>query len=462
MAPPKKKMLLNAFHMTTIQHTSTGFWRHPRARTEEYKSLDLWIEYAKILEEGGFDTLFFADLVAFPNTYADGSSEFAVEHAMEVPAIDPSYVIPAVARETTSLGFALTFTTSYEHPYFLARTLSTLDHITDGRVGWNIVTSFSKTAAIAIGDDNPIPHDERYDRADEFMEVTYKLLEGSWEDDAVLVDRESGRFSDPAKVHEIHHEGKYYNIPGIHVSEPSPQRTPVLFQAGSSARGQQFSGRHAEGVFLASIKPEDAKVQISQIRAQAKTAGRRPDDVKIVCLMTVVAAESDEAARAKAEDYFQYFDYEGQMAIISNNFGIDLSKVDPESTLDDYTSDAIQGILEIFTKRDPDRTWMVRDIVNAHRLGGPGPLLIGGPETIADELEEWMRISDADGFMFSNSVLPVLTTDFIEFVVPVLRERGLIDPAPSGEPVTLRQRIFGAGDRLPARHPGAAYRPRIG
>jgi long-chain alkane monooxygenase len=455
---PRKKMLMSALHQMTVQHTSAGFWRHPNARSNEYKSLDFWIEYAQRLEAGGFDTLFFADIIGIPNIYRNGDNAFAVEYGMEVPAVDPSVAIAAIAQATSSIGLALTLSTTYEHPYLLARKLSSLDHFTGGRFGWNVVTSPFKSAAVELGLTEQMPHDQRYDRADEFMEVIYKLLEGSWEDDAVLIDRKSGRYSDPAKVHEIDHKGTYFSVPGIHVAEPSPQRTPLLFQAGSSSRGKQFAGKHAEGVFLASVKAQDAKAQIASIRAEAEAAGRNPNDVKILSFMTIVAAESDEAAEAKAADYYQYFDYEGQLALMSANFGIDLFDVDPDQTLEGFESDAVRGLLENYTKRDPNQRWTIRDIVMAHRLCGPGgALIIGGPETIADKLEEWQRISDCDGFMFSNTAPPLLVEDIIDYVVPVLRERGLVDPVPT-EATTLRERIFGNGDRLPDTHPAAAFR----
>jgi len=455
---PRKKMLISALQQMTVQHTSAGFWRHPKARSNEYNSLDFWVEYAQRLEAGGYDTLFFADIIGIPNIYRGGDNAFAVEHGVEVPAVDPSVAIAAIAQATSTIGLALTLSTTYEHPYTLGRKLSSLDHFTKGRFGWNIVTSPFKSAAVELGLDEQMSHDERYERADEFMEVIYKLLEGSWEDDAVLVDREAGRYSDPAKVHEIKHRGKYFTVPGIHVAEPSPQRTPLLFQAGQSSRGVQFAGKHAEGVFLASVKAEQAKQQVAAIRAEAQAAGRNPDDVKILSFMTVITAESDAAAEAKLEEYYQYFDYEAQLSLMGANFGIDLYGVDPDQTLDDFESDSIRGLLEAYTKRDPDRRWTIREIAMAHRLCGPaGALIVGGPETVADALEEWQRISDCDGFMFSNTAPPLLAEDIIDYVMPVLRERGLVGPVPT-EPATLRERIFSDGDRLPERHPAAAFR----
>lgn len=229
------RIILNAFEMTCVSHQAAGTWRHPDSQAWKYKDLDYWVELAKLLERGYFDSVFIADVVGVYDIYR-GSVETSLLDADQVPVNDPFFQVPAMATVTQHLGFGVTSALTYEQPYALARKFSTLDHLTKGRVAWNVVTSYLNSAAVNLGLKQQISHDERYDIADEFLDVTYKLWEGSWDEDAVLRDRERGIFTDPSKVHPIGHKGKYYDVPGIHLSEPSPQRTPVIFQAGEIGR----------------------------------------------------------------------------------------------------------------------------------------------------------------------------------------------------------------------------------
>ena len=232
----KKRMILNAFDMNCVVHQNPGMWAHPEDQTYRRTDLDYWIDLAKLLERGGFDCLFLADVLGFYDVYG-GSRESALRNAAQAPVGDPMIPVSAMAAVTERLGFGVTSSLTYELPYSFAKTMSTLDHLTKGRVAWNIVTSYQASAALNLGLDAQISHDERYDRADEFMEVCYKLWEGSWEEDAVVLDKENRIFTDPSKVHDINHDGKNYKVPGAHLEQPSPQRTPFLFQAGASSRG---------------------------------------------------------------------------------------------------------------------------------------------------------------------------------------------------------------------------------
>ncbi len=214
--------------MSTVSHGNYGLWRHPDDRASDYTKLGYWVDLARLLDEGGFDLLFLADAVGQLDVYG-GGADAALSHGVQTPVTDPLLVVSAMAAATSRLGFGITVSTTYESPYLLARKFSTLDHLTDGRIGWNIVTSLLDSAARNIlGRSRQIPHDERYVRAQEFVDVTCKLWEGSWEDDAVRRDRLGGVYTDPAKVHDIGHAGAYFSVPGAHLVEPSPQRTPVL------------------------------------------------------------------------------------------------------------------------------------------------------------------------------------------------------------------------------------------
>src|ERR1700730_2932197 len=241
----KKEIRLNAFAMNCVAHQSPGLWTHPRDRTADYNRLPYWIDLARTLERGRFDGLFLADVLGVYDVFG-GSPDAALRNATQTPANDPLLVIPAMAAVTKNLGFGVTSNLSYEPPNTFARRMSTLDHLTEGRIGWNVVTGYLDSAARAAGKDKQTAHDDRYDVADGYMEVVYKLWEGSWENDAALRDRARGIFTDPAKVHRVKHQGNHYRLDAIHLSEPSPQRTPVQYQAGTSPRGRHFAARHAE------------------------------------------------------------------------------------------------------------------------------------------------------------------------------------------------------------------------
>jgi FMN-dependent oxidoreductase (nitrilotriacetate monooxygenase family) len=235
-----KEIILNAFDMNCVGHIQQGLWTHPRDRSSSYTDLQYWTDYARMLEAGLFDGVFFADVVGVYDVYG-GNADAALRGAVQVPVNDPTLLIPAMAAVTQHLGFGVTSNLIVEQPFLFARRMSTLDHLTRGRVGWNIVTGYLDSASRAIGLTGQMAHDDRYDLADEYMELVYKLWECSWEQGAVLRDRERGIYVDPSKVHVIHHHGKQYRVDAMHLCEPSPQRTPVLYQAGSSARGKQFA-----------------------------------------------------------------------------------------------------------------------------------------------------------------------------------------------------------------------------
>ncbi|MFC7765062.1 NtaA/DmoA family FMN-dependent monooxygenase [Leucobacter soli] len=216
---------LNLFTMNTVGHLSPGVWRHRRDRSRRYTELDYWLGIARTAEAGLLDAVFFADVLGSYDVYR-GGPEAAIAGGVQVPVNDPLQLVPAMASVTEHLGFGVTASTSFEHPFPFARRMSTLDHLTGGRVGWNVVTSYLGSGARNLGLDGQVSHDRRYDIAEEYLEVCYKLWQRSWEDDAVIEDRERGVFADPERVHPIAHRGEFFTVPGFHLSEPSPQRTP--------------------------------------------------------------------------------------------------------------------------------------------------------------------------------------------------------------------------------------------
>lgn len=451
-----RRIRLHGLRQNTVGHTAIGLWRHPDSRAHEYRTLRHWVETAQILERGRFDALFIADALGPLDVY-QGSVDASLRDGTQTPTDDPLLLVSALAAATERLGFAITVSSTYERPYQFARKMTTLDHLSDGRIGWNVVTSALDSAARNLGLDQQIPHDQRYAIADEFMDVTYKLWEGSWEDDAVVFDREGGTFADPAKVHAIGHEGEHFRVPGIALSEPSAQRTPVIYQAGTSSAGKAFAAKHAEGVFLSTYEPELARGLVDDVRALAAANGRNPRELKFLSIATVIVAETDAEAQAKYEDYLSYASLEGALARYSALLHIDLSELDPDVPLEYVETEGIRGLVEGFTKLDPTRTWTPRALAEFVGVGGGGPVIIGSPSTVANELERWIDVADIDGFNIADPVPPVTLRDFVDLVVPELQRRGRVWTAYEGE--TLREHVRGGGGpRVSDTHPAATHR----
>jgi FMN-dependent oxidoreductase (nitrilotriacetate monooxygenase family) len=450
-----REIRLNAFDMNCVGHQSPGLWTHPRDISYRYKDLEYWTELAQILERGKFDGLFIADVLGVYDVY-HGSAEHAIRQAAQIPLNEPMLLVPAMAHVTKHLGFGVTCSLTYEHPYPFARRISTLDHLTDGRAGWNIVSSYLDSAARNFGLDRQHKHDDRYEVADEYMEVCYKLWEGSWEDDAVVRDRARKLFTDPEKVHEIQHYGKYFTVPGFHLCEPSPQRTPVLYQAGASRRGKDFAARHAECVFVAAPSKKVLKDYVRDIRQRAAGFGRDPSNLIFFNLFTVIVAPTESEAQAKYDDYKQYVSYDGALALVSGWTGIDFGKYNPDDRVEYIENDAVQSATESLTTSDPDKIWTVREVANWVGIGGLGPVVVGSPSQVADALQGWAEETDVDGFNLAYAVTHETFRDFVDLVVPELQRRGVYKK--EYRPGTLREKLFGQGARLSEEHPGAAYR----
>ncbi|BBQ49137.1 LLM class flavin-dependent oxidoreductase [Acinetobacter pittii] len=450
-----KKISFNAFEMNCIAHQSPGLWRHPQDRSVEYKDLEYWTDLAQILERGFFDGIFIADVLGIYDVYHQ-SAEHALTGAVQVPVNDPLQIVPAMAAVTKHLGFGVTTSISFEHPYPFARRISTLDHLTKGRVGWNIVTSYLESGSKNLGLKTQVNHDNRYDIADEYLEVLYKLWEGSWEEGSVLRDRESGIFADHKKVHPIQHEGKYFTVPGIHICEPSPQRTPVLYQAGASSRGQKFASQNAECVFIAAPSKIATKKVVQGIRQKLAQEGRDPYSVKIYALLSIVTDETDAKAQAKFKEYQSYGSYDGALTLLSGWSGVDFSQYQPTDKVEYIQTNAIQSLLDSYVNADPERVWTIEEIANWNSLGGNGPVLVGSAETVSDALQQWVEDTDVDGFNLAYILAHQTFTDVVEFIVPELQKRGVYQT--SYAQGTLREKLFGAGPYLPENHRGAKYR----
>lgn len=443
----RQEIALNAFSMNTMGHLSPGLWRHPRDQERRYVDLDYWVSLAQTLERGRFDAIFFADVLGVYDVYG-GSADAALVDAVQVPVNDPLPLIPAMASVTEHLGFAMTAAVSYEHPFPFARRMSTLDHLTRGRIGWNVVTGYLNSGAVNFGVSGQEAHDRRYDIADEYLEVCYKLWETSWADDAVVADVQRGVYADPSRVRAIDHRGEFFTVPGMHLSEPSPQRTPVIYQAGASSRGIRFAAKHAEGVFVAAPSKVVLAKQVAGMRAALAERGRDPQAVTILNQQTVIVGETDREAQRLLDEYLEVASATGALVLMSGWTGIDFSALDLDAPLVEQESNAIQSAVKAFTSADPDRIWTIREIAEYARLGGDGPVIVGSAQTVADQLEAWVDETGVDGFNLAATAVPEAWEQVAELLIPELQRRGRFKREYRAG--TLREKLGYPGPR-PAR-----------
>lgn len=374
-----------------------------------------------------------------------------VDSGLQIPSNDPTVLASALAYATEHIGIVVTSSILQSHPFDFARKISTLDHATKGRIGWNIVTSLSHNAWRNFGFDEITAHDDRYRWAEEYVEVVYKLWEGSWDEDALIQDKESGVHADFDKVHKIRHDGKRYRVEGPHLVAPSPQRTPLLFQAGSSATGRRFAARNAEGQFIVSPTPEAARSLITDTRRLVAEAGRDPHDLKFFQGLSFVIGSTEDEARRKAAELDEVIDPTTIIAHAAGGLGHDLGFYDLDTPIGDIETEGTRSTLAWLHEAVPDREPTVRDLARMRSRYGR---VVGTPEQIADRLEVW-RAAGIDGVNVTNATIPGSYVEFIDHVLPVLRARGLA--ATEYAAGTSRRKATGR-DRLPDTHPAAAYR----
>ncbi|MDQ1130554.1 NtaA/DmoA family FMN-dependent monooxygenase [Microbacterium sp. SORGH_AS_0888] len=449
----RRPLLFSAFNEFVLSHHDHGGWRRADSRQPELNSAAYWVDLARLLERGRFDFLFFADVLAPYDIYR-GSRDTAIASGMQTPVNDPAVLIPILAHETTQLGFVLTENILQEPPYTFARKLSTLDHLSGGRIAWNIVTSFLPGAGRNLGHAGLPSHEERYGRAEDYVTAVYKLWEASWEDDAVVADRERGIYTDPSKVHTIDHVGPYYTVPGPHLTEPSPQRTPFLFNAAASGTGIAFAGKHAEVLFTSGGR-ESAPENVRDLRAAAVAHGRAPEDVKIFGGLGVVVGSTEAEAHRLDRELQETQSIESILAKLSAFWQEDLSRYPLRTTVAELLNSGEGSALTRQVLRGaPDTGWdfeaLLRWAANRH--------VVGTPEQVADEIDAWQE-AGIDGLNLQYLVSPGSFADFVEQVRPVLVERGTMQRDYS--PGTIREKATGSGPFLPERHPARRIRAEL-
>ncbi|AKR54428.1 hypothetical protein XM25_01120 [Devosia sp. H5989] len=445
-----KKLRFGLFENPQANDSGTSTWRHPDSQRHMFDTLAYWRDIARICEEAKLDFLFLADAWGWADVKGERPEICSLE-GLDLPRLDPAIVAAALLGSTSRLGLVMTGSTLLEQPYSFARRMQSLDHLSGGRIGWNVVTTGTAETAVAAFGVDMVPHDERYNMADDFMELSYKLFEGAWEPGAVERDK-NGRYADPSKVHTISHDGAYFRSHGYGNASYSPQGTPVLFQAGSSDRGRQFGGRHGECIFLGGGTIQKLAGQVKSIREEAVANGRDPNSIKIMSAFSCVVAPTEEEARRKHQEILDAQTPEVAVSSYAWFTGLDLSSYDPATKMSDLHTELSQTQVARFG----DKT--VGDVLKDwHAHGVRTNPFVGTPEKIADIIVEMAEGADLDGFLFTPLIQPASTIDFVEQVLPILRARGVAASDYEGE--SLRERLLGTSTPvLRDDHPGASYR----
>jgi FMN-dependent oxidoreductase (nitrilotriacetate monooxygenase family) len=420
------KMALVAFMQAGSTSVYAGSWRHP-ATEHRYLDASYYAKIGRQLEEGCFDLMFFDDRLAMPGVYG-GSVDEAVEYGARPVKLDLGLVLGVLAQATSHIGLGATYSTTYYLPFHVARTFATLDHLSGGRAAWNVVTSVNDSEAQNFGVDAHLGHAERYDRADEFMDVVTGLWD-TWEDDAILHDRASGRYADPAKVHELNHVGHYFSARGPLTVPRTPQGRPVIIQAGSSGRGREFASRWAELIFTGDPGIEVARSHYADQKERIADAGRDPASVRICPMAYAVVGESEAHAKEREAMFLNdLVDPMASLTLLSELMNYDFA----QHGLDDPVTDeliesvsGIRGLVQNLRKHIGGDTVTVRDLAGHRATLLQGPRFVGTGEQVADQMADWFKTDACDGFVLAATHLPGAFEDVVRMVVPQLQRRGL-------------------------------------
>jgi FMN-dependent oxidoreductase (nitrilotriacetate monooxygenase family) len=431
-------MVLVGFLQAQNCTTLASAWRHPEARSD-FTSAAYYQKIGQVLEEGKFQLAFFDDRLAMPDIYGGNPAE-VVANGVRVVKIDPVVTMLAMGFGTRFLGLGSTASTTYYEPFDVARRFQTVDHMLGGRAAWNVVTSVNDAEAHNMGRSVHMGHDLRYDRADEFMEIVHGCWDG-WDDGALVVDKASGLFADPAKVHRLEYKGKFLTSSGTFTVPRSPQGHPVVIQAGASARGQTFAARWAETVFVTYADLQEGRRQYADLKAEVARLGRDPETMTINTIAYPVVAET----RAEAEDRMAlidglYKEVDG-LSLLSEAMNFDFKTKGMDEAFSDEELAGMSGMQAMRDRvmRLSGRNPTVRDFLEITRRGRPREAIVGSGKDIADRLEQWFSERACDGFVVAATHMPGSFEDFVRFVVPELQRRGVYRTDYSG--ATLRENL---------------------
>ncbi|MFT5445021.1 MAG: FMN-dependent oxidoreductase (nitrilotriacetate monooxygenase family) [Gammaproteobacteria bacterium] len=434
-----RQMILVGFLQAQNCSNFAGSWRHPDSRLD-FTSPDFFAHIGKVLEAGKFHLAFFDDRLGMPEFHGGRFAE-AIEHGIRSVKMDPIACMMPIVAATERLGLGSTYSVTYYQPYHVARLFQTLDLMTKGRVAWNVVTSMNDIEAQNMGLQEAPPHDTRYDRADEFMEVVLGHWD-TWADDALIVDREAGRFADAAKVRRLDHVGEHFSSRGPFTVPRSPQGQPVIIQAGQSGRGKQFAAKWGEVIFTSNSVLEDAARSYAEVKSAAEELGRNPDDIKIATLCHPVVAET----RAEAEDKFELIErlpleVDSLMLLSeSTNFDFGSKPIDEPFTDEELASfSGSQAGRDRVMRAMGDKNPTPRDFITITRRGKLTQPWVGSAKEVADIFEQWFSEPAADGFVVGAPCVPGSYEDFVRLVVPELQRRGLFHNDYTGP--TLRENL---------------------
>jgi FMN-dependent oxidoreductase (nitrilotriacetate monooxygenase family) len=420
-----RQMVLVGFLQAQNCTNLPASWRHPQSRTD-FADPDYYQEIGRVLERGKFHLAFFDDRLAMPDRYGDDHAA-AVAHGIRCVKMDPIPVLMAMAAATMHLGLGATCSATYYEPFHVARLFATIDMMTRGRAAWNVVTSLNDGEALNMGRDAVMEHDLRYDRADEFMEVVLGHWD-AWEDDALVLDKTSGRFADPQKVRRLDHAGRYFRSRGPFTVPRTNQGHPVIIQAGQSGRGRRFAGRWGEVIFATAASVEHGKDSYAALRAEAERAGRDPDAMSICLSLTTVVAETKRAAEEKMALIERLPLEIDMLALLSEGLNFDFAQKPMDEPLSDAELAGFSGLLSIrdgVVRASGKKNPAVRDFLRFSMRGHVGGAIVGGPKEVADRLEELFVARACDGFVVGATHVPGAYDDFVRLVVPELQRRGL-------------------------------------
>lgn len=434
------QMALVAFMQAGSTSVYAGSWRHP-ATEHGYLDASYYAKIGRQLEEGCFDLMFFDDRLAMPGIYG-GSVAEAVRYGARPVKLDLSVILGVLAQTTSRIGLGATYSTTYYAPFHVARTFATLDHLSRGRAAWNVVTSVNDSEAQNFGLDTHLGHDERYDRADEFLDVVAGLWD-TWEDGAIQHDRVSGLYADPGKVHELGHVGRYFSARGPLTVPRTPQGRPVILQAGSSGRGREFASRWADLIFTGDPGIDVARSHYSDQKARIAEAGRDPASVRICPMAYAVVGETESHAKER-EDMFlnDLVDPMASLTLLSELMNYDFAQHDLDDPVTDELIASVSGIRGLVQNLRAhiggDRV-TVRDLAGHRATLLQGPRFVGTGKQVADQMEEWFTSGACDGFVMAATHSPGSYEDFVRMVVPDLQHRGLFRTEYTGS--TLRDHL---------------------